>query len=113
MSNEIKEHTKSLCFVASAALEYALMEGSGDFSAREAAQALQRLHVTASLHRRRVEKSAAVIRQWLATQSPFDATPADYQWFGYEPDAALVDAVNEEMANWNTQEEALEVMLHG
>ena len=113
MSNEIKEHTKSLCFVASAALEYTFMDGSGDFTAREAAQALQRLHVTASLHRRRVEKRAAVIRQWLATQSPFDDLPADYQWFGYETDAELVDAVNEEMANWNTQEEALEVMLHG
>ena len=110
MSNEIKEHNKSLCFVASAALEYALMEGSGDFTAREAAQALQRLHVTASLHRRRVEKRATVIRQWLETHGAFRA---DYQWFGCETDAELVDAVNEEMANWNTQEEALEVMLHG
>ena len=110
MSNEIKEHTKSLCFVASAALEYTFMEGSGDFTAREAAQALQRLHVTASLHRRRVEKRATVIRQWLETHGAFRA---DYQWFGCETDAELVDAVNEEMANWNTQEEALEVMLHG
>ena len=110
MSNEIKEHTKSLCFVASAALEYTFIEGSGDFTAREAAQALQRLHVTASLHRRRVEKRATVIRQWLETHGAFRA---DYQWFGCETDAELVDAVNEEMANWNTQEEALEVMLHG
>ena len=110
MSNEIKEHTKSLCFVASAALEYTFMDGSGDFTAREAAQALQRLHVTASLHRRRVEKRATVIRQWLETHGAFRA---DYQWFGCETDAELVDAVNEEMANWNTQEEALEVMLHG
>ena len=110
MSNEIKEHTKSLCFVASAALEYTFMDGSGDFTAREAAQALQRLHVTASLHRRRVEKRAAVIRQWLETHGAFRAA---YQWFGCETDAELVDAVNEEMANWDTQEEALEVMLHG
>ena len=113
MSDEIKEHNKSLRDLAEAALEYTFMEGSGDFTAREAAQALQRLHVTASLHRRRVEKRATVIRQWLATQSPFDDIPADYQWFGCETDAELVDAVNEEMANWNTQEEALEVMLHG
>tara|TARA_R100000808_G_C2154207_1_gene165027 strand:- start:3116 stop:3454 length:339 start_codon:yes stop_codon:yes gene_type:complete len=112
MSDEIKEHTKSLCFVASAALEYTFMEGSGDFTAREAAQALQRLHVTASLHRRRVEIRATSIRDYLAS-AQLDGTPADYQWFGCETDAELVDAVNEEMANWNTQEEALEVMLHG
>jgi len=110
MSNEIKEHTKSLRDLAEAALEYTFMEGSGDFTAREAAQALQRLHVTASLHRRRVEKRATVIRQWLETHGAFRA---DYQWFGCETDAELVDAVNEEMANWDTQEEALEVMLHG
>ena len=110
MSNEIKEHTKSLRDLAEAALEYTFMDGSGDFTAREAAQALQRLHVTASLHRRRVEKRATVIRQWLETHGAFRA---DYQWFGCETDAELVDAVNEEMANWDTQEEALEVMLHG
>jgi len=110
MSDEIKEHTKSLRDLAEAALEYTFMEGSGDFTAREAAQALQRLHVTASLHRRRVEKRATVIRQWLETHGAFRA---DYQWFGCETDAELVDAVNEEMANWDTQEEALEVMLHG
>ena len=110
MSDEIKEHNKSLRDLAEAALEYTFMEGSGDYTAREAAQALQRLHVTASLHRRRVEKRATVIRQWLETHGAF---PADYQWFGCETDAELVDAVNEEMANWNTQEEALEVMLHG
>jgi len=113
MSDEIKEHTKSLRDLAEVALEYIFIEGSADFTASEEAEALQRLHVAASLHRRRVEKRAAVIRQWLATQSPFDDIPADYQWFGYETDAALVDAVNEEMANWNTQEEALEVMLYG
>ena len=113
MSNEIKEHTKSLRDLAEAALVYIFIEGSADFTASEEAEALQRLHVDASLHRRRVEKRATVIRQWRATQSPFDDIPADYQWFGYETDAALVDAVNEEMANWNTQEEALEVMLHG
>ena len=110
MREEIKEHTKSLRDLAEAALEYTFMEGSGDFTAREAAQALQRLHVTASLHRRRVEKRATVIRQWLETHGAFRA---DYQWFGCETDAELVDAVNEEMANWNTQEEALAVMLHG
>jgi len=110
MSDEIKEHTKSLRDLAEAALEYTFMDGSGDFTAREAAQALQRLHVTASLHRRRVEKRATVIRQWLETHGAFRA---DYQWFGCETDAELVDAVNEEMANWDTQEEALEVMLHG
>ena len=110
MSDEIKEHTKSLRDLAKAALEYTFMEGSGDFTAREAAQALQRLHVTASLHRRRVEIRATVIRQWLETHGAFRA---DYQWFGCETDAELVDAVNEEMANWDTQEEALEVMLHG
>jgi len=111
MSNEIKEHTKSLRDLAEAALEYTFMEGSGDFTTREAALRLQRLHVTASLHRRRVEKRATIIRQWLATQSP--DTPAEYNWFGCETDAELVDAVNEEIANWNTQEKALEVMLHG
>ena len=113
MSDEIKEHNKSLRDLAEAALEYTLMEGSGDFTARKLRLSLEGLHVAASLHRRRVEKRAAVIRQWLAAQSPFDDIPADYQWFGCETDAELVDAVNEEMANWNTQEEALEVMLHG
>ena len=113
MSNEIKEHTKSLRDLAEAALEYTFIEGSDDFTTRKLRLALEGLHVFASLHRRRVEKRAAVIRQWLATQSPFDDTPADYQWFGCETDAELVDAVNEEMARWNTQEEALEVMLYG
>ena len=110
MSNEIKEHTKSLRDLAEVALEYIFIEGSADFTASEEAEALQRLHVAASLHRRRVEKRATVIRQWLETHGAFRA---DYQWFGCETDAELVDAVNEEMANWNTQEEALEVMLHG
>ena len=77
MSNEIKEHTKSLRDLADAALEYTFIEGSADFTANEEAEALQRLHVAASLHRRRIEKRAM------------------------------------SMANWNTQEEALEVMLHG
>ena len=112
MSDEIKEHNKSLRDLAEAALEYTFMDGSGDFTAREAAQALQRLHVTASLHRRRVEIRATSIRDYLAS-AQLDGTPADYQWFGCETDAELVDAVNEEMARWNTQEEALEVMLHG
>ena len=77
MSNEIKEHTKSLRDLADAALEYTFIEGSADFTANEEAEALQRLHVAASLHRRRIEKRAM------------------------------------SMANWNTQEEALKVMLHG
>ena len=76
MREEIKEHTKSLRDLAEAALEYTFMEGSGDFTAREAAQALQRLHVTASLHRRRVEIRATSIRDYLAS-AQLDGTPAD------------------------------------
>tara|TARA_Y100001963_G_scaffold23001_1_gene30381 strand:+ start:332 stop:670 length:339 start_codon:yes stop_codon:yes gene_type:complete len=112
MSDEIKEHTKSLRDLAEAALEYTFIEGSGDFTTRKLRLSLEGLHVTASLHRRRVEIRATSIRDYLAS-AQLDGTPADYQWFGCETDAELVDAVNEEMANWNTQEEALEVMLHG
>ena len=101
---------RSLEDVANAALEFTFIDGSGDYTARESAQALCNLHVTASMHRRRVEERVNHVRQWLANE---DGAPPEYPWFGCKTDKELLDAVDAEMVNWKTQSEALEVMYHG
>ena len=102
---------RSMEAVANAALEFTFIDGSGDYTAKDRAQALSNLHVTASMHRRRREERVNHVRQWLANED--GSTPPEFAWFGCETDKDLLDAVDAEMVNWKTQVEALEVMLYG
>ena len=107
---------RSLEDVANAALEFTFIDGSGDYTARERAQALNNLHVVTSMHRRRVEERINHVRQWLSNEVA-NGTPPEYPWFGCKTDKELLDAVDAEMVNWKThrfpQVQALEVMLYG
>lgn len=110
----VEAHRNSLEDVASAALEFAFIDGSADYTARDRAQALCLVHVTAGIHRRRTEDRAGFVRRWLA-RSLANGTPEEYDWFGYGTDKELLEAVDAEMSGpltAMTQEAALEIMLY-